>query len=189
VADVDEGSALAQRAGGTILVAPFDALPAGRLAVVADPSGASFCLWEPAERAGAQLINEPGAWAMSALFTPDIEAAKKFYHALFGWEWDAFAAGAMSATLCRLPGYFGGEPAQPVPRDVVGVMIELQAAAESPPHWSVDFWIDDVDAGAARAAECGATLLVQPHDASGFRRCVIADPAGAAFTISRAARA
>ncbi len=188
VADVGESSALAQRAGGTILVAPFDALPAGRIAVVADPSGASFCLWEPAERAGAQLINESSAWAMSALFTPDIEAAKSFYHALFGWEWETFAAGATSATLCRLPGYFGGEPAQPVPRDVVGVMIEHEAGAEAGPHWSVNFWIDDVDAGAARAADCGGALLVPPHDAAGFRRCVIADPAGAVFTISRVAR-
>lgn len=189
VADADESCALAQLAGGTIIVAPFDVLPAGRMAVVADPAGAPFCLWEPRERAGAQVINEASAWAMSALFTSDIAAAKKFYHTLFGWEWDGFQAGAMSATLCRLPGYVGGEPAQPVPRDVVGVMIEREPGAGIPPHWSVDFWIDDVDAGAARAAQGGAKLLVPPHDAPGFRRSVIVDPAGAAFTISKLARA
>ncbi|HEY2473316.1 MAG TPA: VOC family protein [Candidatus Cybelea sp.] len=189
VADVDESCALAELAGATILVAPFEAGPAGRVAVFDDPSGAALCLWEPKGRTGAQVINEPSAWAMSTLFTADIERAKTFYHTLFGWEWDTFAAGAMSATLCRLPGYVGGEPAQPVPRDVVGVMIERESAAGVPPHWSVDFWIDDVDAGAARAAQGGATLLVPPHDAAGFRRCVIADPAGAAFTISKLATA
>jgi uncharacterized protein len=188
VAGVNESCALAQRAGGTILLAPFDALPAGRMAVVRDPSGAAFSLWEPKERAGAELLNEPSAWAMSVLITPDVEKTKGFYRTLFGWEWGTFEAGAIKATLCRLPGYVGGEPEQPVPRDVVAVMIERDAGAETPPHWSVDFWIDDVDAGAARAAQRGATLLVPPHDAPGFRRCVLADPAGAAFTISRVAR-
>jgi len=188
VAGVDESCALAQRAGGTIVLAPFDALPAGRMAVVLDPSGAAFSLWEPKARAGAELLNEPGAWAMSALIAPDIEKTNSFYRTLFGWEWETFRAGTINATLCRLPGYVGGEPEQPVPRDVVAVMIERDAGAETPPHWSVDFWIDDVDAGAARAAQRGATLLVPPHDAPGFRRCVLADPAGAAFTISRVAR-
>ena len=189
VADVDESCALARNAGGTILLAPFDALPAGRMAVVRDPSGAAFSLWEPKERAGAELLNEPSAWAMSVLITPDVEKTKNFYRTLFGWEWGTFEAGAIKATLCRLPGYVGGEPGQPVPRDVVAVMIEPDAGTATPPHWSVDFWIDDVDAGAARAARSGATLLVPPHDAPGFRRCVLADPAGAAFTMSQVARA
>jgi uncharacterized protein len=188
VADVSESCDAARRAGGTILLAPFDAPPAGRMAVVSDPAGAAFSLWEPKERAGAQLVNEPSAWAMSALLTPDVEEAKTFYRALFGWEWETFTAGAMTATLCRLPGYVGGEPEQPVPRDVVGVIMQREAGVEIPSHWSVDFWIDDVDAGAARASKHGATLLAPPHDAAGFRRCVIADPAGAAFTISRVAR-
>jgi hypothetical protein len=188
VENVEESCETAARGGGSILLAPFDALPAGRMAVVSDPAGAAFALWEPKERVGAQLVNEPSAWAMSALLTPDVEGAKEFYRALFGWKWEIFAAGATRATLCRLPGYVGGEPEQPVPRDVVGVMIESAADAKIPPHWSVDFWIDDDDAGAARAAQGGARLLAPPHDAAGFRRCVLADPAGAAFTISCVAR-
>ncbi|MGB6521797.1 MAG: VOC family protein, partial [Candidatus Cybelea sp.] len=103
VASADESCALAQRAGGMILLAPFDALPAGRMAVVRDPFGAAFSLWEPKERAGAQLLNEPSAWAMSALIAPDIEKTKSFYRTLFGWEWETFGAGTVNATLCRLP--------------------------------------------------------------------------------------
>ena len=44
--------------------------PAGRLAVLADPAGVVFSVWEPGARKGAQLVNEPGAWAMSHLTTP-----------------------------------------------------------------------------------------------------------------------
>ncbi len=56
---------------------PFDVLPAGRMAVLADPAGAPFCVWQPGERRGAQLVNEPGAWAMSHLTTPGSRARRR----------------------------------------------------------------------------------------------------------------
>jgi len=43
VNNVDDACARAQSAGGTVLVSPFDAPPAGRMAVVNDPAGATFC--------------------------------------------------------------------------------------------------------------------------------------------------
>src|SRR5262245_2006158 len=66
---VEDAEATAQAvtaAGGTVLQPPCDAAPAGRFAVCADPTGAVFCLWEPQDREGAQLVNAPSAWAMSA---------------------------------------------------------------------------------------------------------------------------
>jgi uncharacterized protein len=101
----------ARAAGGTVIVEPFDAPPAGRMAVLSDPAGAAFCVWEAGERQGAQVLNEPSAWAMSALNTGDPDAAKAFYRALFGWEAEPFGAGM---ELFRLPGYVGGEAQQPV---------------------------------------------------------------------------
>ena len=56
---------------------------------------------------------------MSVLHTRAPEAAARFYRDVFGWESESFAPGI---SLFRLPGYVGGEPAQPVPRDVVAVM-------------------------------------------------------------------
>src|SRR5215211_9121392 len=55
-----EAAANARAAGGAVLVEPFDAEPAGRAAVLADPTGAAFGVWEALERQGAQLVNEPG---------------------------------------------------------------------------------------------------------------------------------
>src|SRR4029077_18160136 len=109
---------------------PFDAAPAGRLVVLADPSGAVLCAWEAGTREGAQTVNEPSAWAMSTLHTTDPEGSIAFYKAVFGWQPELFGP----VTLWRLPGYVGGEPKQPVPRDVVGVMVSNGA---SQPHWSV----------------------------------------------------
>jgi hypothetical protein len=84
------------------------------------------------------------------------------------------------ATLFRLPGYFGGEPTQPVPRDVVAVMIEGE-----PARWTPDFWVHDADAAAARAGELGGRVISPPADDGVGRTAVIADPAGAVFTITK----
>jgi uncharacterized protein len=188
VASADETCALVQAAGGAVLVAPVDAPPAGRLAVICDPAGATLGLWEAKERRGAQLVNEAGAWAMSTLLTRDLDASRAFYGKIFGWTTQPFAAGEVTIELCRLDGYTGGEPSQPVPRDVVGLMAPLDSAGSSggvPAHWSVDFWIADTDRAASTAASLGATVVVPPHDALGFRRCVIADPQGAVFSLSK----
>jgi predicted enzyme related to lactoylglutathione lyase len=163
-------------AGGTVIAGPVAVPPAGELALIADPQGAVLGLWKAGSRRGAQLINQAGAWAMSALHTPDPAGAEEFYGRVFGWTretMDGFG-------LCRLPGYVGGEPQQPVPRDVVAVML----AADGTPHWSVDFWVSDTDATAARATELGGRVH-GPFDVPGFRQAVVADPEGAAFTISQ----
>lgn len=178
VDSVDDAVKRAQAAGGTVVVEPFDAPPAGRMAVLSDPAGASFCVWEAGARRGAELVNEPSAWAMSMLSTNDGDGAKAFYGALFGWEAEEFVPGV---ALFRLPGYVGGEPHQPVPRDVVAVVAEGDGDA----GWSVDMWVTDARAAAARAQELGGTVVVEPREASGFLQTAIADPAGAVLSVSQ----
>jgi len=184
---VDSADDVAQRgqnAGGSVIVAPFDAEPAGRMAVLADPCGAQFCVWEAQQRRGAQLVNEPSAWAMSALNTSETGRAEAFYGDLFGWQSEHVDFGDAEITLWRLPGYVGGEPHQPVPRDVVGVMTP-RPGGDGRSSWSVDFWVKDADLAAANAAELGGTILLGPLDAPGFRTAVIADPHGAVFSVSQ----
>jgi predicted enzyme related to lactoylglutathione lyase len=167
-------------AGGHVIVAPLDARPAGRLAIVDGPAGASFGLWEPGDRTGAHRINEPRAWAMSTLRTRDLAAAQPFFAAVFGWNAEPFEGGV----LFRLPGYVGGLAQQPVPRDVVAVAIEDPSSAAD--HWSVGFWVDDIDAAIQRVAQNGGAVIVPPFAAMpSFRSAVIADPAGAICTISQ----
>lgn len=175
VASVEE----AARAAARVIQDPLDVLPAGRLAAIADPTGAIVGVWEPVERLGCQLVNEASAYAMSALHTPDPDAAARFYRDAFGWETEPFAPGV---SLFRLPGYVGGEPAQPVPRDVVAVM----AQDEGPARWSVDFWVEDADALAARAPDLGGNVVVAPFDSIPTRQAVLADPFGAVFSVTTA---
>ena len=160
-----------------MLVEPFGVPPAGRMAVIADPAGAAFVAWEAGDRAGAARVNEPSAWAMSLLTTPDPAAAREFYGELFGWQAEEFGP---SLWLFRRPGYVGGEPSQPVPRDVVAAM----AAGEGAAAWSVDFWIADAEAAAEAAAGLGGTVVAEPFDEAMFRRAVLAAPDGATFSVS-----
>jgi hypothetical protein len=179
VESAEQAAEAAVAAGGQVMIAPFDALPAGRVAVLADSAGAVFCVWEPRDRRGARRINEASAWAMSVLQTSDPDASEAFYNAVFGWASEPFGPGMK---LFRLPGYVGGVPGQPVPLDVVAVM----APAAGQPYWAVGFWVTDADAAAAKAAELGGSVVAPPFDAGGMRQAVIADPHGAAFSVTTA---
>lgn len=177
VDDVDDTAAAARRAGGTVLAGPMEITPAGRLVVIADPLGATVCGFQPSARRGAQRVNESGAWAMSVLATSDPGRVTRFYHDVFGWTSEQFGP----FQLFRLAGYVGGEPDQPVPRDVVAGMKLSEAGA----RWDVEFWVSDVDAAVSVAEARSGRVLVPVQDAPPFRRATIADPAGARLSLSQ----
>jgi uncharacterized protein len=58
-------------------------------------------------------------------------------------------------------------------------------AAGVRPHWRIDFWVDDVDATAAAAAEHGGRAVVRPYDTPIARQAVLADLQGAVFSVSK----
>jgi predicted enzyme related to lactoylglutathione lyase len=179
VDSADDAVAKVRDAGGSVLSGPFDALDGGRIAIIADPAGAALGVWQVREHKGAQVVNEPSAWAMSMLQTSDPEAAKRFYGAVFGWQTEEFDAGDFVATMWRLPGFFGGEPHQPVPRDVVATMVP----GDGPAAWTPDFWVSDADAVVAAAAERGGSVIAPVSEGSLGKSAVLADPAGAVFSI------
>lgn len=119
------------------------------------------------------------------LQTTDPKSATAFYGEVFGWREESFGAAGTEVTLCRLPRYVGGEPQQPVPRDVIAAMMPIAGAGETRSQWSVDFWVDDADASAERAKQLGGSVIVAPQDVPSFRRAVLADPQGAEFSISQ----
>jgi len=181
VDDVDEIAEKTRAAGGAVLAAPFDSLDGGRMTVIADPTRGTIAAWQLGEHRGAELVNEPSAWAMSFLNTPDPEGAAAFYGEVFGWQTESFGP----ATMFRLPGYVGGEPSQPVPRDVVATMMEAPDAKHA--YWAVNFWVADVDGVAAKTAELGGTVIEAPAEIPGLpmKEGVIADPDGARVSVTQ----
>jgi predicted enzyme related to lactoylglutathione lyase len=186
--DVDRTFEKATGAGGSVVKEAFDSLDGGRIAIIADPAGAVLGIWQPGEHKGAELVNEPSAYSMSALVTGDPEGSKRFYTEVFGWGTEDFDMGDAEMTMWTVPGYVGGEPQQPVSRDVVAVMLPAGANGDSPPpHWSVDFWIRDVDEAAARVSELGGQVVAPPYDipGTGLRQGAFVDPQGASFSLTR----
>jgi uncharacterized protein len=202
VDSADDAAAKVNKAGGTTLAEPFDVLGAGRMAVVADPSGAVFSVWQAKQHKGAQLVNEPGTWNFSDLNTRDVEGAKAFYGAVFGWIVDSFGAAGAEFEMFRLPGYGDflekRDPelrarqtelgAPPGFEDVIAGLVAMTSDRfpdDVPPHWSVTFTVEDADAIADHAAGLGATVLVPPFDAGPTRVAVLSDPRGAVLAVSK----
>jgi len=175
VKNVDDAVKRAQALGATVFAAPFDVMDAGRMAVLQDPTGAVFQVWEPKKHIGAKILDEPGALCWTELTTSDTKAAEKFYTQLFGWTPKHSAAGApMEYTEFSV----GGTPS-------IGMMPKpAEMPAEIPSYWMPYFLVAGVDASAARAKELGGKLMVGPHDIPGTGRfAILNDPQGAMFAI------
>jgi predicted enzyme related to lactoylglutathione lyase len=171
VTDVDDSAKKVGELGGSVVEGPMDVMTAGRMAVVADPSGAVFCLWQPKDSIGAELVNEPNSFVWDALFTPDIEASKQFYGALFGWRGEAFG-GDEAYTIWQIDGQ----------ANAMG--LATTAPKGTPPFWSITIAVADCDAIVATAADLGARVIEDPSDVEGVGRgAVLMDPQGAAFRV------
>jgi hypothetical protein len=197
VDSADDAVARVEAAGGQVLAEPFDVMDAGRMAVLADPEGAVFSVWQAKQTSGAQVVNEHGSLNFNGLNTRDVAGAKAFYGSVLGWTTMDLGGGTEMWTL---PGYgdhleadnpglreqlaaMGGPSGF---EDVVAAINPIPAdQPDTPPHWSVTFATDDVDATVATAVELGGTVVVPPFDAPWVRMAVLADPQGALFIASQ----
>ena len=196
VESADEAAARARAAGGGVVSEPFDVMDSGRMAVLTDPEGAAFCVWQAKGHNGAKVVNEHGSLNFNGLATRDVDGAKAFYGAVFGWQLLALPSGAMWS----LPGYGDHlEESSPglrqqmtqmgAPEGFIDVVAALNPIADddaaTPAHWNVTFAVDDADATAATAKALGGEIIAGPLDAPWTRMAVIKDPQGATFIASQ----
>src|SRR5580704_9469793 len=154
-------------------------------------AGAVFCVWQPGSHRGSAAVNEHGAVNCNNLHTDDVEAARAFYGAMFGWTtidvgspmWALPGYGDHLEELT--PGLRAGMKQMGAPEGFEDVVATILPREGGPARWSVTFAVDDVDAIAARARELGGSLLAEPQNAPWVRFAVLADPAGASFTASQ----
>src|SRR5439155_9112418 len=86
VDSADDTAAQVRAAGGGVVSEAFDVMDAGRMAVLTDPEGAAFCVWQAKNHKGAKVVNEHGSLNFNGLATRDVDAARAFYGAVFGWK-------------------------------------------------------------------------------------------------------
>ena len=173
VEDVDASTAKAKELGGNVMMEAFDVFDAGRMSVIADPTGAVLCMWQPRNSIGAELVNVPGALTWNELATSDVERAKEFYGALFGWGLEAIdGGGGMQYTMIH-----NGE------RSNGGIREQSEMEAGIPPNWVPYFAAGSVDDTVTKAGELGGRALVEPMTVPAGRFAAIGDPQGAVFAV------
>jgi predicted enzyme related to lactoylglutathione lyase len=175
---VDDAAAAVSKveaAGGTKLTDPIDVMGMGTMAVLTDPAGAVFGVWQPETFVGSELVNETGAFGWNELGTRDTAGAKEFYGAVFGWS----AADEDSPRVGTYTIWKVGEA-------MVGGMLDADVAgipAEVPPHWLVYFTVEDTDAAVEKAKGAGGEVRMEPIDIPVGRFAVLADQFGASFAV------
>ena len=168
--DVDAVAARAVEAGGVIMMPPFDVMESGRMAIIQDPSGAVFGVWQPKEHIGAKLVNIPNTLTWNELQTNDIEGAKSFYAAVLGWTYTQDESGYV---VCYVDG-----------RHQAGMMAITEEMENVPPNWTLYFLVDDIEAKAKKVAELGGNVIVPPTQAGEMGKfSVVQDAQGGFFSL------
>jgi len=173
VDSADAAAAKAKQLGASIMVEPFDVMDVGRMAVIQDPTGAVFSVWQPKKHIGVGVLDEVGAMCWNELMTTDAAKAKPFYMGLFGWKDETKPMGPMVYTIYKNGGANAGGMMQISPR-----------MGPIPSHWLVYFSVKDCDATVNKATGMGAKVTVPAQDVPGVGRfAILQDPQGAHFGV------
>ncbi len=178
--DVDADVEKIVAAGGR-LFRPAETIPdMGRFAVLADPQGAAFALWQDLsarehEPVAPMAVGHVG-WR--ELFTDDVERAFAFYAEHFGWtKGDALDMGPMGVYQLFAT---GGMP-------VGGMMRRPDQMPQ--PFWNYYHTVPALDAAIAKVEKGGGRIVHGPQEVPGGAWIVQAfDPQGAFFSLVAAHR-
>ena len=175
VANADEAAAKVEALGGKLIAPPFDVMELGRAAVIQDPQGAMFSVWQAKSHSGAQHGGPLGQVVWPELNTPDVAAAAAFYGGLFGWR----TAPASNMESARYVEWINGET------HFGGMMPMTGPEWEGlPPHWMIYITVADCNERAEKAKSMGAMVCVPPTDIPNVGRfAVISDAEGATFSL------
>ncbi len=158
---------------GAVVMGPMDIPGQGRMAMVQDPAGAWFGLWQPQGHEGFGIAETAGAMAWNEVAAPDADAATAFYTSLLGATSEAMTGAPTDYRMLK-----HGDR-------MIGGIIQMDEKWEGvPPHWMPYFQVDDVAATVATTRETGGKVAVEPFEAGpGRLAAVLNDPFGAVFSV------
>jgi len=160
--------------GGKNLVQPTDISATDRRALVQDPTGAVFSLWQTGEHTGASEWNRPNSLCWNELYSNNIEQSLLFYRNLFGWT-HSKSVGAIGQDYFEF--IHDG-------RSVGGMMEIRKEWGDMPPCWSVYFSVDNIHGSITNIRKMGGTVEGSPMEIENVGQfAVVMDPEGAFFSI------
>lgn len=173
--DADKTLELVESNGGTVVAPVMDIYEDGRMAVCQAPDGAHFSIWQPKAHIGAQLVNEPDTWTWNELMTRDLDAARPFYAAVFGWTYGEMDMGAGGT-------YYLAQVTEDQPMGGLMAMPD-EMPDQVPNHWLVYIDVADLDETLARVTAAGGSIASPPMDAGVGTTAIIHDPHGGSFAV------
>lgn len=163
----------ARKLGGKVMVEPMDVMEQGRMAVIQDPTGAIFSVWEAKEHIGVGVLDEPNSLCWFELVTPDSAKASAFYTQLFPWKAEKFPGPTDYTVMKRKDGTSAG-----------GVFQITEEMKGTPPHWMLYFAVDNCDATCNKVQQAGGKVFMPAKDIPEVGRfAILQDPQGALFSI------
>ena len=176
VGDVDAYVERLQQGGGFVHRAVEDIPNVGRFAVVADPQGAIFVLFQPLnaqQQPDRPALSTPGSPAWHDLAALDWQSAFAFYADMFGWtKSDAISMGPN--------GVYQIFACDGVP---IGGMMTRMDPAQSP-GWLYYFNVEEIGAAVTRVTQQGGTVIHGPSEVPGGQQIAhCLDVQGAIFGI------
>ncbi|MCC6742475.1 MAG: VOC family protein [Acidobacteria bacterium] len=171
--DADATAAKAAELGAIVMAGPFDVHTYGRMAAMADPTGAHISIWQPKDHCGSDVIGPIHSFCWSELWTRDRDAAETFYTNLFGWGLNHKDTGPMPYGEW----INGGIP--------IGGMLQMnEQFGDAPPCWMPYVHVADCDATVAKVKELGGTPMMDPMDIPDVGRfALFQDAQGATLAI------
>lgn len=173
-AAIEESAARATAAGARTIAPPMPVGELGTMAVLLDPAGALFGLWQADRHTGFTRYNEPGSVSWDEHHSKSFAVTRDFYAEVFGWDYEVTSD---TDDFHYLTAKVEGER-------VAGLMDSARVLpAEVPSHWAVYFSVADADAAQETAREHGATVLMVAQDTAFGRIADLLDPTGAPFKL------
>src|SRR5216684_735956 len=171
-ADAADTVKKAQAAGGNVIAPLMVVGDQGSMAILQDPSGAIFGVWQSNNMTGSQVMGKANSYGWAELNSRGVDKAKPFYKKLFGWgEKKSEMAEGMEYTEFLANG-----------ESIAGGMeMNSMVPAQVPSYWLAYFTVEDVDKSHDKAVVLGAKELLDPQDSPGGRFSILSDPQGASF--------
>ncbi|MCL8025676.1 VOC family protein [Nocardioides bruguierae] len=171
--DVDATLAKVTETGCPVLMGPVDIADLGRMAMVLDPSGAAFGLWQAGTFAGFSRVAEPGAPGWFETLTKDYPMTVAFYRDVIGWPAHTMA----DTDEFRYTTHGKDEAA------AAGIMDASAFLIDQTSRWQFYLVVEDADATVARALELGGSEEQPAEDTPYGRIGSLLDPNGVPFRV------
>lgn len=165
--------------GGQVIIDPLPTGDEGISAVVADPGGAVFGLWQAGERTGFEKRGEPNAFCWTEVHTRDERRADAFYESVFGYRGTDLTGPMAGFRMWSPAGTEPGEDTAVAGRSV----ITDEFPPEMPGHFLVHFRVHDCDAAAETVVRLGGRIRSAPADTPYGRTATFGDNQGATFAV------